>query len=421
MSLFRHADFRRLWVADTISQVGTQVTVIALPLVAVLFLDATTFQVGLLTAAQFAAFLLVGLPAGAWVDRMRRRPVLVAADLARALLLGSIPLAAWLGALTMAQLYATALLVGVGTVFFDVSYQSYLPGLVGRDGLVEGNAKLQASQSVSQVGGPTLGGVLVQAFTAPYAVLADAASFLCSAALLSRIRTPEPRPEPAERDLRREIAEGLRFVLGHRILRAMAGCTGVWNFWFGATDALIVVFLVRTVGISAGTIGVLFSIGSVGALTGAVLCDRVTRRVGQARVVWVSAIAGTPFALLLPLTTNGAGLAWFVSGFFFFSCAVVVYNVATVSFRQLLCPDRLLGRMNATMRFLVWGTMPLGGLAGGALGSWLGVRTGLWVTVIGGCTAPLFVVFSPLLRARGLDDLEEGLAPVSPPVEVPAG
>lgn len=421
MSLFRHADFRRLWVADTISQVGTQVTVIALPLVAVLFLDATTFEVGLLTAAQFAAFLLVGLPAGAWVDRMRRRPLMVAADLARALLLGSIPLAAWLGALTMTQLYAVALLVGVGTVFFDVSYQSYLPGLVGREGLVEGNAKLQASQSVSQVGGPTLGGVLVQAFTAPYALLADAASFLCSAALLSRIRRPEPRPEPATRHLRREIGEGLRFVLGHRVLRAMAGCTGTWNFWFGAFDALIVVFLVRDVGISAGAIGVLFSLGSIGALIGAVLADRVTRRVGQARVVWVSAIVGALLALLLPVTTGGAGLAWFVIGFFFFSGAVVVYNVATVSFRQLLCPDRLLGRMNATMRFLVWGTMPIGGLVGGALGSWLGVRAGLWVTVVGGCTAPLFVVFSPLLRARDLDDLEEGLAPVPTPAEVPAG
>ncbi len=376
---------------------------LVLPLVAVLYLHATTFEVGVLTALESLAFLLVGLPAGAWCDRVRRRPVMIAGDLVRAALLASIPAAAALGVLTVGQLFAVALVHGVATVFFDVSYQSYLPSLVGRRDLVEGNAKLQASQSVAQVAGPTLGGFLVQLFTAPFAVLADAVSFVVSAACVGAIRRPEPPPErPGQRHLGREIGEGLGFVFRHPILRMIAGTTGTSNLFSSAFAAVVVVFLVRTVHLSAGAIGVLMSAGSIGGVLGAVSAAAIARRIGQARTIWLSVVATSPFGLLIPLTGRGGGLALYAVGSFVISIGVVVYNVAQVSFRQALCPARLLGRMNATMRFLVWGTMPFGALLGGALGTWIGLRPTLWVSQIGEILAASWVLASPL---RGLRDL----------------
>ncbi|HSV67434.1 MAG TPA: MFS transporter [Mycobacteriales bacterium] len=274
-SLLRHRDFRLLWAGDTISQLGTQVTVLALPLLAITTLHATPFEVGLLTTFEFLAFLLVGLPAGAWVDRMRRRQVMVAADLGRAVLLGSLPLAAWFGVLGLPQLYVVALGTGLLTVFFDVAYQSYLPHLVGRERLVEGNATLQASQSVSQVAGPTAGGLLVQALTAPYAVLVDAVSFLWSAGCVGLIRAREPRPERSpDRHLGREVAAGVRFVFGHRILRAISGCTATFNFFTSLSGAMLLVLLARDLGLSAGLIGLVFSVASVGGLVGALVASR---------------------------------------------------------------------------------------------------------------------------------------------------
>jgi MFS family permease len=225
--LWHHLEFRRLWIGETVSQFGTAISELALPLVAILVVHASTFEVGLLTAVQMAAFLVVGLPAGAWVDRMRFRWVLIVNDLIRAALLASIPLAQLMGILTIWQLYVVALAAGVSTVFFDVAYQSYLPQLVERQSLVEGNAKLQASESVSQIAGPSIGGLLIQALTAPYAVLIDALSFLWSACWVAAIRARPPRPErEPDRHLRGEIAAGLRFVLGNRLLRAIAACTG---------------------------------------------------------------------------------------------------------------------------------------------------------------------------------------------------
>lgn len=409
-----HRDFRLLWTGDTISQLGSEVSVLALPLVAVLYLQATTFEVGLLTALQSAAFLLIGLPAGAWCDRVRRRPVMLAGDLVRAGLLASIPICAALGALTIGQLLGVAMLLGIATVFFDVSYQSYLPSLVGRDALVEGNAKLQASQSIAQVAGPTVGGFLVQAVTAPFAVLADAASFLVSAVCLWRIRAPEPAPpRPPKRSLAREIGEGLGFVLRHRILRMIAGTTGTANLFNAVNVAVLVVFFVRNLHLSAGTIGALMSAGSIGGVAGAMSAGWVGRGVGQARTVWLSLVVTSPAGLLIPLTQRGPGLALFVVGFFTFSFGVVVYNVAQVSFRQALCPAHLLGRMNATMRFLVWGTMPLGGLLGGALGTLIGLRPTLWVGAVGGVLATGWVLASPLRGMRDLPPPEEPAVPAA--------
>src|SRR5690348_7771631 len=245
--LWHHLDFRRLWIGETVSQFGTFISQLALPLVAILVVHATTFEVGLLTTFEMLAFLVVGLPAGAWVDRMRYRWVLIVNDVIRALALASIPLAQGLGVLTIGQLYAVALLTGVSTVFFDVAYQSYLPQLVDRSALVEGNAKLQASESVSQIAGPGVGGLLIQALTAPYAVLVDAASFLWSAAWVGAIRQRPPRPlRKPDRSLRREVAQGLRFVLGNRLLRSIAMCTGTSNLFSNVSFPVYYILLART-------------------------------------------------------------------------------------------------------------------------------------------------------------------------------
>jgi hypothetical protein len=402
-SLLAQVSFRRLWLGQTVSVFGSQVTVLALPLTAVIVLHASTVQVGLLTAAAYAAFIVIGLPVGVWVDRMRRRPVMVAADLLRALVLGSVPVAAALRDLTLVQLYVVALVSGVGTVFFDVAYMSYLPGLVGRERLVEANAKLRATQALAQVAGPSLGGILVELLTAPITLLADAASFLVSVGTLIAIRVPEPAPSaPESRSLSGEMAEGLRFVSGHRILRMIAASTGSANLFMSAYMAIGVVFLVRQIGLTPGLIGLLMSMGAAGGVLGALTARSLARLMGSARIVWLSPSVTAPFALLIPLTFPGPGLVLFAVGDFALYLGAVVYNVNQTSFRQILCPNRMLGRVNATMRFLAWGTIPVGALVGGVLGGWLGNRGGLWVAVTGTALAPLFLVFSPL---RGMRDL----------------
>jgi MFS family permease len=393
--------FRRLWIGQSVSELGSQVTTLALPLAAVLVLHASTFQVGLLTTAGYAAFLLVGLPAGAWVDRLRRRPIMIAADAVRALALASIPVAYGLGVLTLGQLYAVTFIAGVASVFFDVAYMSYLPGLVGRDNLVDANGKLQATVSLAQVGGPSVAGVLVGALGAPFAFVADAASFVVSVGSLVAIRHREPAPERvARRTMRAEVAEGIAFVVRQPILRMIAGCTSTWNLFSSAIYAITVVFLVRQVHLGAATIGLIMSAGAVGGVIGGLSASLLRRWIGSARVIWVSAIVTAPFALLIPLTFPGVGLALFGVATFVTSLGSVVYNVSQASFRQLLCPPGLLGRMNATVRFIVWGTLPLGGLLGGALGGWLGDREAIVVCAVGVALAPGWLLVSPLLRLR---------------------
>ena len=397
-----HRDFRKLWAGETVSELGSQVTVLAMPLVAVRALHATTFQVGALTAASTAAFLLVGLPAGAWVDRLRRRHVMIAADLGRLLALGSIPVAAAAGSLGLAQLYVVTLLAGVLTVFFDVAYQSYLPSLVGRDHLVEGNARLTGTAQVAQVAGPSLAGGLVQAIGGAYAIAIDAATFLVSGAAVGSIRAPEPAPmvpEGGQRRMRDDILEGLRFVIGHRLLAAIAATTATSNLFSGMQAAVEVVFLVRVVHASPGIIGLLFAAGSVGGVVAAAVASRVARRIGGARAT-LAGIFATAGGILIPLTRPGTGLLLFAGGFFANAFGAVLYNINQVSFRQRLCPERLLGRMNASMRFVVWGVLPIGGLVGGAVGAAIGTRPTLWLAAVGSALAGGWLLASPLRRMR---------------------
>lgn len=399
----RIRDFRLLLAGAAAGQLGAQVTLVALPLVAVLELNAPAFQVGLLTAAETAAFLLVGLPAGAWVDRMRKLPLMIRADMVRAVAMASIPLAGVAGVLTMAQLYLVALVTGVATVFFDVAHQSYLPRLLPKDQLVSGNGALETIRSTAQVAGPGLGGGLVQLLGAALAIAADAAGYALSALFLWAIKRPEERPEPVpDASLRKDIGEGLRFVFAHPLLRVIAFTTGLGNFFTATLMATQSVFLVRVLGLAPGVVGLVLSASAVGGLAGALCAGRLAVRLGQARLIWLSALVTGPFALLWPLSGRGAGAVLFAvgSGVVFFGA--VVYNVAQVSFRQSLCPPRLLGRMNATLRFLMWGTLPLGALAGGALADAFGARTALVWCAAGFLAVPLPLLLSPLRRMRDL-------------------
>ncbi|MER5350153.1 MFS transporter [Kitasatospora sp. NPDC002551] len=401
-------DFRLLLSGAVAAQAGSQVTLVALPLVAVVELDATPFQVGLLTAAETAAFLLVGLPAGAWLDRMRKLPVLVRSDVLRCLAVGSIPLAAAADALSLLQLYLVALVTGVATVFFDVAHQSFLPVLLPRERLVAGNGAIETVRSSAQIAGPGLGGGLVQLLGAPLAIIVDAAGYLLSALLLGRIRAEErpPRPEPGS-SLRADVAEGLRFVTGHPLLRVIAATTALSNLFGAVLMAVQTVFWVRVLHLSPGAIGILLSVTAVGGLAGALCAGRLAARVGQARLIWLAPLVTAPFALLWPLADGGAGPVLFAAGGVVALFGAVVYNVAQVSFRQGLCPPRLLGRMNATMRFLVWGTLPLGALLGGAVADAAGPRAALWLCAAGFLVVPVPLLLSPL---RGLRDL-----PSAPP------
>jgi MFS family permease len=399
-TLWHHRNFMLLWGGQTISEMGSAVTQLALPLTAVVVLGASTFQVGLLASAATLAFALIALPAGAIVDRHAKRGLMIWCDVARMLIIGSVPLAAALHALTMGQLYAVAITAGVFTVFFDVSYQSYLPVLIPKEDLVDGNGKLGATQSFAQVTGPGIGGALVGLAGAAGAMTADAISYAVSVVSLLAIRAREEPQHAERRRLRTEIAEGLSFVLRHPVLRKIVACTGTANLFGGMANAVVIIFLVRILHVRPAYTGWLIAAGALGGVVGGALSGRLARRIGTARIIWFSTLVfGLP-AFLVPLAEPGWRVALFSVGFAAISFTSVVYNVAQVSYRQAICPPRLLGRMNAAVRWVVWGTLPLGGLLGGACGALLGVHATLWISYTGEWAAGWWVFFSPLRRMR---------------------
>ena len=417
--LWRHGDFIKLWSAaaktmpasaETISQFGSTIDDIAFALVAILVLEASAFEVAVLGTVLFLPFILFTLPAGVWVDRLPRRPVLIVGDFGRAILYATVPIAYIADVLTLWQLYVVGFLVGVFQVFFDVAYQSYLPSLVDRDQIVDGNSKLEISRSAAQISGPGLGGLLVEALTAPYAVLVDALSFVASGLLLLRIKKPEPRPEPRsvhepKPKMWPELKEGFRFVFGNPNLRAQAGCTGTSNFFSSLGFSIFLVFAVRELGLSAGVIGLVFSLGAVGSMAAALTATRVSRRFGIGPTTIVMAAAFGPTFLLVGLAPAGNdAIPFLVVSNLIFGYTVVVYNIVQVSYRQAICPPRLQGRMNSVMRFLVWGTIPLGTLAGGAIATWVGLRETIVIGAIGGGLAVLWIVFSPQRHLREMPE-----------------
>jgi len=403
-SLWRHADFMKLWTGQTVSQFGSMVTRDALPLIGVLVLRASPWQMGLLSAAGAAPVLLFGLLAGAWADRLRRRPILIVADLSRAVLVASIPLAALFGRLGLAQLIVVAALAGSLTVFFDVAYQAFLPTLVAPEQVFEGNSKLSLTGSLAEIVVPGITGLLVQTISAPLTLAVDAISFLGSAVSLLWIRAAEPPPAPRGPGsaMSREIAEGLRAAWGQPLLRALAVSTA-WRDFFGSFyGALYSLYVLQVLGLTPLALGLLIASGGLGALFGAALAQPLARRFGQGPALVLAFAAMNLLGLLTPLA---GGPRWLVILLLllpqlFGDLFRAAFEISALSLRQAITPVHLLGRVGASVGFLVGGVGTLGLLAGGALGSAIGIRPAVWVAALGALAATLALVFSPVPALR---------------------
>src|SRR4029077_4745617 len=432
-TLWRNRNFLMLWTSETISQFGSQFTGLALPLTAIIILGAKSVEVGILIFAGSVPWLLFGLIAGVWIDRHRKQRIMVTSNILRGSLLALIPITAVLGIITklgLPFLYAISFAVGFLQVFFDITYQSYLPSLVRRDQLIEGNRNLQASASTAQVAGPTLAGIIISIVTAPIAIVFDALSFFASALELGRIDHEEViDKEIVKPSVLTDIREGLHVVFGNRILRMIAGCTGTSNFFWTALGTLFLLYLIQPspagLGVSTSlagvTAGIIFSVASVGALVGVVVSTKVAKTIGVGPAILVSimigSLGGIPYYLSGSLTVSplfslgGFGVNWsmlaIMGGQFVTFIGTVVYNVNQVSLRQAIVPLRLQGRMNATMRFLVWGTIPLGAIAGGLLGEFLGLRTAIGIAILGGSLSFLWILLSPVRSLKSIPESAE--------------
>ncbi|MFI6585743.1 MFS transporter [Embleya sp. NPDC050493] len=405
--LRRHRDFRLLWFGETTGKFGASVTSVSMPLIAVSTLDANTFQVGLLGAAAWLPWLLIGLPVGVWVDRIARRPIMLGAAATSCALFLSVPLAHFAGFLTVGLLLAVTLATGVSAVFFQTAYTAYLPSLVEPADQAEGNSKLHGSASAAQIAGVGAGGLIAQLAGAVNGMFVNAGTFLTSFTCLLGIRHREAPPAVAgdagaERSLVREIGEGLRLVAHDRWLRTFALFGGASNLGLIGLQSIQVVFLVRTVGVGPGAVGGLIAIGSFGGVAGAFVGRRVAARIGTARATIVFELGLPMLVLLVPLTGGGIGLVLFVVGNFAMAAGVVAGNVIKAGFQQRYCPPGLLGRMTASMQFVNYGTIPLGAVLAGGLGSTIGVRPTIWVMAAAIPSAALILLFSPVARHRDL-------------------
>ncbi|WP_393087645.1 MFS transporter [Streptomyces sp. LN704] len=403
--LRRHRDFRLLWCGETAGKFGASVTGIAMPLAAVSTLDAGTFEVGLLSAAAWAPWLVIGLPAGVWVDRSRRRPIMLAAATVSLLLFAGVPVAAWCGWLSTGLLMAVALLTGTAAVFFQTAYSAYLPSILEPDDQSEGNAKLHASASAAQIAGLGSGGLIAQLAGAVNGMFANAATFLVSLLCLAGIRHREPRVTRAERrraSLVGEVREGLSLIANDPWFRTQTLFGAASNLALMGYQSIQVVFLVRCVGLAPGPVGVLIAAAGSGGVAGAFAARRVADRIGTARATLLFELGLPLFALLIPLTVPGVGVLLFVAGGFCVCAGVVAGNIIKASFQQRYCPPDLLGRLTASTAFLSYGTIPLGALLGGALGTVLGIRTAMAITTAGVPLAALILFFSPIRRTRDL-------------------
>jgi MFS family permease len=386
-ALWRQPDFLRLWTAETISQVGTQLTIVAIPLIAALTLHATPFQMGLLTAAGGLPRLLVGLVAGVWVDRLRHKPIMVAADLVRAAVLTTIPVMAALGHLTVHLLLAVTFTVGMLDVFFNAAWVAFLPILVGRKHLGDANGKLMASGSVAQIAGPALGGSLIALITGPVVILLDAVSFVCSAFLIKRIMRDEPTPDRTgpQRRLLPEIKEGLRALVHSPILRAITASSATITLAGWMFLSVYVLYMADDLGLSARGIGLVYACGGAGSLIGTIIAVPVARWLGLGRAMfWAAALFGL-FGLAVPLALFVPAHALPLVVFAEFSqwLTLLVMDVNRVSLRQAMTPDRLQGRVSASSQVLIGGMQPIGSFLGGALGQLTSVHLTLFISCLG--------------------------------------
>ncbi len=402
-NLWHDQAFRRLWAGQTVSLFGSQIGALALPLLAVLVLNATPLEVALLSTATWTPYLLVSLFAGLWVDRHRRRPILIAADLGRAALLLVVPLLHWLGILRIEVLYAVAFLVGILSVFFSLAYGSYLPTIVPYEHLVEGNTKLQASASVAEIGGPSLGGVIVQLLTAPVAIVLDASSFLVSAFHIWRIPDAEPAPQPerAHHGVVREIGDGLRTTFANPYLRAVCGEAATYNLFEQVILALWVVYATYELRMAPALIGEVVATGAVGALVGSVAATSVAQRVGFGPALIGSMVVCCTALSLLPLASGPRVLvvALLAVGFFLNGIGLGMSNVYVRSLLQAVTPSSHMGRVLASYSFFNTGAVPIGAFVGGVLQTVIGLRLTLVVGALGVLIGLLWVVLSGDVRS----------------------
>ncbi|PLT48024.1 major facilitator superfamily MFS_1 [Paenibacillus pasadenensis] len=410
--LWKDSDFMKFWSGETLSLFGVQITSLAIPLVAAETLQVTPAQMGLLNAAQYLPFLLITLFAGVWIDRNRRRPVLIAANAGRALLLALIPLSFLGGWLQVEHLYLIVFLTGVLTVFFDLAYQSYLPSLVTRSHVVEGNSKLQLSASMAQVSGPGLSGALISIVTAPLVIGINAATYLISAIFMGTIQRPEPIPPPPEAraSVLDDIREGIGIVFRNPYLRALAGEAATYNLFSQVSWAVLILYLTRSLHIGPALLGIILSVSSIGALLGSLAAGRIHARLRTGSVLLGSILLACIAPLLVPLASGPLPLSvpLLILSFFLSGFGVVISNIHIISLRQTVTPEHLLGRMNASYRFVVTGTAPIGALLGGWLGTGIGLRLTLAVGAAGTLAAVLWIFFSPVPRLDGLPDGIEG-------------
>ncbi|MFI2650992.1 MFS transporter [Micromonospora fulviviridis] len=409
-SLWRHRDFMVLWSGRTLSEVGDAVSMLAIPLLAVTVLDASAVEVGVLSATRMAAYLFLSLPAGVWVDRMRKRRVMVACHLVRAALVATVAVGAWAGWVTMAQLWIVALLSSVCTVLYETAHQSFLPTVVAGDQLLDANGKLATTYSVSRIAGYGVGGALVSALGVARTAGIDALAYLVNAVSLMLIRSREEPPAVAQRrDFRRELVAGLSFVFRHPIMPRLVAASASLNLFSQMIFALAILYLVRDLRLSEHMVGVVLALTTLGGIGGGVVSARLARLVGTARIIWIAPLGLGWTVLLVPVAQPGWGALAYTAGMAGLGAVFAVYNAAAISYRQRVCPPELLGRMTASVRWVIFGVMPVGALAGGLLGSWLGVRPTLWIAAAGVWASGLLLYFSPLRRWRDLPD--EAVAP----------
>ncbi len=414
-SILKQRGFVALWAGQTISSFGSQLSGIAFPVFAIASLNADEFQMGSLNTANTLSFLAVGLIAGAWVDRWIKRQVMIIADLIRLIAIAMIPLLWFGGVLQFWHLLVIASVLGLATVFFDVAYQSYLPILLDKEHIGTGNARLETTSQITNVASPGIVGQIIAVTSAPFVIILDAISFGVSAISLMAIKDREvPKPKSDRRPLRIEIAEGLRFVGSQRLIRAISANTAVGNFFTTMATTMIPLLLLRDLKMPVGLYGLAFSMAAVGGLVGAALTPRLIKLIGEGQLIVSSSIllafAGLSQLLLFVVPAQFAA-AVMIPAEFLISFTVLTYNITQVTARQRLCPEHLLGRMNASIRFMVWGVMPIGAYVSGLLGAAFGIAVPIFVGFIGALFAPLFTLFSPLRSMREMPKTEaEGAA-----------
>jgi hypothetical protein len=395
--------FWTYWSASATSAVGSAVGAVALPLTALLVLDATPFEMGVIAASAYVAWLVIGLPAGVFTQRLPLRRLQVGMDLVRALAVASVPVAWWLDALTVAQLVVVALVISFADVLFSVANSTFLPSVVPKEQLQARNSFMSGTHAASQLGGPSLGGVYVQLLGAVPTLLVDAASYLASAALLRRL--PDRRMPATDRPpMRAMIREGWDYVTRHPIMGPCMWDATAINFVCGGQMALFALYLVRDLQAPAALVGFLLAAEGIGALVGAALVPAIVRAIGSARACLVAGFVSVGGAFLIPVGDGVRGYAMFAVGTVVFSAGVVVLSTATRTYRQIASPPEMLSRVMATVRFVSWGAIPLGGLAAGSLATWLGARDALFVLAALTVLSPLILLASPVRHLRDLPD-----------------